>query len=179
MADVSVVVPSIKDEVVTLESVPDDVPAAVERDGTLNEARNRGVREADTDVVAVMDDDIRFTESTFWHLVDMADPERLVGLADWNYGLVAGRVMVFYRETWADVGGFDERLRSHMGDTDFALKFLEHGYDVERIPREVFDHEDHERSIGKWDHAWRGLYLAFKHPRYGPRLFAGMVREAL
>lgn len=175
---VTVVIPSIKDDVTTLDSVPDDVPVSVEREGSLNEARNRGVRASNSEMVAIMDDDIYFTERVFWEVIDRAD-DRVVGLEGWLYGLFAGRVMVFPTEIWEDVGGFDERLGSHMGDTDFAIRVVEKGHDFELVPREVFGHKDHERSITPRDHAWRGIYLSMKHPRWTPRLFTGMIGGAL
>jgi len=173
--DLTVVIPSAKDDVRTLDSIPDNVPVSVEREGTLNEARNRGVRNADTEVVAIMDDDISFPAGTLDELAGRASPGTLLGLADWDYGWIAGRVMVFHTSLWRDVGGFDERLRSHMADTEFAISTLRRGYELERIPREVFHHEPHARSIGTWDHVWRGLYLAGKHPRYAPRLARGLI----
>lgn len=175
---VSVVIPSIKNDITTVEAVPDGVPVSVERKGSLNEARNRGVRNSNTEIVAIMDDDIRFTETVFWDVVSRAE-DRVVGLEGWLYGLFAGRVMVFPKYIWENVGGFDERLGSHMGDTDFAIRVVKSGYDFDLVPREVFDHEEHERSITSFDHAWRGIYLAGKHPRWAPRLFTGMVGGAL
>lgn len=174
-SNISIVIPSANEHVRTTDSVPDGVPYSVEREGTLNEARNRGVRQAETDLVAIMDDDISFPEGTLDELAHRARPDTLLGIADWDYGWVAGRVMVFHRDLWEDVGGFDERLRSHMADTEFALSALRNGCDLERIPREVFYHDPHDRSIGAWDHAWRGLYLAAKHPRFAPRLAKGLI----
>lgn len=174
-----IVIPSNKSTILTTESIPEHVPVHIERDGTLNEARNRGVRNADSDIVAILDDDIQFPPSLLKELEEQAAPEKLLGIADWNYGWVAGRVMVFYKETWENVGGFDETLQSHMGDTEFCLKFLRRGYKIERLPREVFYHEEHDRSITARDHAWRGLYLARKYPKKALHLFSGMVSEAI
>ncbi|MFB6177328.1 MAG: glycosyltransferase family 2 protein, partial [Halobaculum sp.] len=136
MPDVSVVVPTINEQVLTRESVPDGVPVIVARGGTLNQARNRGVERAETERVIVLDDDVRFSQEFFWSVVDRIAPDRLVGMADWNYGLIAGRLMAFTKSLWRSVGGFDERLRSHMGDTDFAISAAERGYDIERIPQD-------------------------------------------
>lgn len=173
--DVSVVIPSINDEILTLESVPDDVPVSVEREGTLNEARNRGVRNAETDIVAIMDDDISFSEDLFYALVDEVDEQTFVGVADWEFGLIAGRVMIFDKDIWRRVGGFDERLRSHNGDTDFSLKVHDAGYDFYRVPRDLFYHEEHERSITTWDRAWRLVYLCGKHTTYAPYLLTATL----
>lgn len=160
---VGVVIPSRKETVRTLESIPDGVPCEVVRDGTINEARNAGVAALDVDVVAVMDDDIAFPESTFRALVDRVRPDTLVGMEDWNYGWVAGRVMAFPRDLWADLGGFDEDLENHMGDTEFSMRALANGYRIETVDRDLFDHEDHDRSVD-----WRDHYRGFRHllPRY-------------
>lgn len=173
--EVSVVIPSIKQDILTLESIPADVPVSVERKGTLNEARNRGVRNAETDIVAILDDDIAFSEELFNALVDEVDEDVLLGVADWEFGLVAGRVMVFHKSLWSDVGGFDERLRSHNGDTDFSLRAHDMGYSIETVPRSLFYHEEHERSITTWDRAWRLAYLCGKHVRYAPYLLSSTV----
>jgi len=173
--EVSVVIPSIKSDVLTLESVPDDVPVSVEREGTLNEARNRGVRNAEHDIIAILDDDIAFSEELFETVARKVDEETLVGVADWEFGLIAGRVMLFHKNLWRRLGGFDERLRSHNGDTEFALSAHHAGYDLVRVPREVFYHEEHERSIDTWDRAWRLAYLCGKHARYAPHLLVSTV----
>lgn len=173
--DVSVVIPSIKEDVLTLKSVPDTVPVSVEREGSLNEARNRGVRNADHEIVAILDDDIAFTADLFFGLVEMVEEDVLLGVADWEFGLVAGRVMMFHKSLWEDVGGFDERLQSHNGDTDFSLKAHDAGYEIKTVPRGLFYHESHERSIRTRDRAWRLAYLCGKHARYAPYLLSSTV----
>lgn len=173
--EVSVVIPSIKEDVLTLESVPDDVPVSVEREGTLNEARNRGVASSETDIVAILDDDIAFSEELFYALVEEVDRKTFVGVADWEFGLMAGRIMMFHKDLWREIGGFDERLRSHNGDTEFSIKVHSAGYDLVRVPRGLFYHEEHERSITTWDRAWRLAYLCGKHPKYAPHLCASTI----
>lgn len=174
-SNVSVVIPSIKDDILTLESVPDDVPVSVEREGSLNEARNRGVRNVDTNIIAILDDDIAFSEGLFNAMVDSVNENVLLGVDDWEFGLVAGRVMIFHKSLWEDVGRFDERLQSHNGDTDFSLRAFDAGYSVETVPRDLFYHEDHERSITTWDRAWRLAYLCGKHPRYAPYILSSTI----
>jgi len=175
MADFTVVIPTIKEDILTLESIPEELPVSVEREGTLNEARNRGVRTAGTELVMIMDDDISFPESTLYELADRAGPDRLLGMEDWDFDLIAGRVMVFHKQLWRDVGGFDERLASHMGDTDFAITVAKAGFEIEQLPQEMFDHREHERSITTWDRAWRTAYLLGKHPTFAPRLIRGVL----
>lgn len=182
MSEVTVVIPTISEEVLTLESIPDGVATVVVREGTLNEARNIGVERAETERIVLLDDDVRFPEEFFWDVVDRIAPEKLVGMADWNYGLVAGRMMGFTIGTWRTVGGFDERLRSHMGDTDFSISCHKRGFEIEQLPQSAIDHDGPPGALertGAFDHAWRGVYLAVKHPRYAWRLFEGMVRPAI
>lgn len=182
MAEVTVVIPTISKDVLTKRSIPAGVEVIVVREGTLNEARNAGVDAAETENVVLLDDDVRFSEPFFWDIVDRIAPHKLVGMADWNYKLVAGRLMGFCKSTWADVGGFNEHLRSHMGDTDFAITCHKRGYEIERIPQSEIHHEGPPGAIERtnaWDHAWRGLYLAVKHPRYARRLFHGMIQPAV
>lgn len=170
MVDVSVVIPSIKDEVLTLESVPEGVDTRVVREGSLNEARNRGVRRAEHERILILDDDIAFCEEFFWGLADRIERGTLIGYPDWDYGLVAGRVMAFHRVDWDRFGGFDEFLQSHMGDTEFSLKFYYRGDSVEQIDADCVEHEPHERSITTRDRAWRTAYLAAKYPRSAPKI---------
>ena len=179
MENIEVVIPSIKDEILTLESIPDSVPTHVMRDGTLNEARNEGVKRCDSDVVAIMDDDIAFTESLFDDLVGMVDDDSLVGLADPEFGFVLGRVMIFDKSLFEKVGGFDERLQSHNGDTDFALRAHRAGFEVVRVPENIVFHKEHERSITTFDRVWRLAYLCGKHPRYAPLLLSGTLTHNL
>lgn len=180
MADVSVVIPTINENILTKKSIPTGVPVIVVREGTLNEARNIGVEKANTEKILILDDDVSFTEDFFWEVVDEIRDGRLVGMADWNYGLTAGRLMGFTKATWNDVGGFDEQLRSHMGDTDFAIKFHKRDYEIKKIPQKQIKHEGPPGALertSRWDHAWRGVYLAAKHPKYAWRLFTGMVNH--
>jgi hypothetical protein len=174
--NISVVIPTINDDVLTLDSIPDGVNVNVVREGTLNEARNLGVQRAEHNQVVVMDDDLKFDESFLHNLETMIQRDRLVGLEDWDLGLVAGRVMAFHRDTWDEIGGFDERLRSHMGDTDFSLHFEE---DPDReifiLPRDIVYHEPHDRSVTTWNRAWRLGYLSVKWPKSAGRLVSSIA----
>lgn len=163
------------DEPLTVESIPDSYQVDIEREGSLNEARNRGVRNAPDGFVIIMDDDLEFPPDLLEQIVERLDYGTLVGIADWDFGLIAGRIMAFHRDLWLGVRGFDERLGSHMGDTEFAISAWRMGYDIERIPREVPYHEPHDRTITTWDRLWRLAYLSLKHPTASPRLATGVL----
>lgn len=164
-----------KDDPLTLDSIPERYPVRVEREGSLNEARNRGVRRAETPYVIIMDDDLRFPPGVLDRIQHRLDEDTLVGVHDWDFGWVAGRVMAFHRDLWSSVGGFDERLGSHMGDTEFAISARLSGFDLDQLPREVVEHEPHARTITTWDRVWRLGYLSWKHPRAARRLVSGVV----
>jgi len=179
VGNTTVVIPTTKpdDEVVTLESIPDDVPVRTEREGHLLEARNRGVRAANTDFVIMMDDDIVFPEPWFQNLVGMLCKGRLVGLEDYEFRWILGRVHGYHVDDWAAVGGYDERLSKYMGDTDFSIKMADAGNELLTLDRDSVEHIPHERSITTFDRAWRGVYMALKHPRHAATLFRGLVLE--
>lgn len=170
MNSVSVVIPSIKDQVLTVQSVPEGVETNVIREGNVCEACNIGVERATHDRILRLDDDISFSESFFWELVDRIEHDTLLGYPDWDYGLVAGRVNAFHRDDWERFGGFDEFLGSHMGDTEFALKFVHQGTGVDQIDPSEITHEPHERSVTTWDRTWRTAYLAVKYPRWAHKI---------
>ncbi len=175
MTDSSVVIPSIKKDVLTLESVPEEVDTQVIREGTLNEARNLGVKNAEHEQILILDDDITFSESFFYTITGQIERGTLVGHPDWDYGLVAGRVMGFHRADWKEFGGFDEYLKSHMGDTEFALKFVHRGDGIKHIDPDEIEHAPHNRSVTTWDRTWRTAYLAGKYPQSALKILTRTV----
>jgi glycosyltransferase involved in cell wall biosynthesis len=176
--DFEIVIPSIKDDILTTDSIPEHIPVHIVSEGTINEARNMGVRQSDAETVVILDDDLSFDESTLYEIVDMSDENTLVGMAEETVGLILGRVMVFKKPLWRDIGGFDERLMSHNGDTDFAIMAKNSGYNIERFPQSWFYHEEHSRSVTTFDRAWRLGYLCLKHPKWAPHLIDSFVFKA-
>jgi len=178
MADVTVVIPTLKQsrsEIPTLDCVPEGVPVKIQRESPISKARNRGVERADTEYVIELDDDIEFDEALWEEVLETVDRGTVIGMADWDYGLIVTRLIAFPREAWTTVGGFDERLGSHMEDTDFAIKLDHAGYELRSIPQERIEHVPHENRISTTDRAWRLVYLCLKHPRYARRLIRGTL----
>jgi len=178
MTDVTVVIPTLKEsrsEIPTLDSVPEDVPVNIQRESPIPRARNRGVELADTEYVIQLDDDIRFGHELWDEVLQRVDRNTVIGMDDWDYGLIVTRMIAFHREAWVEVGGFDERLGSHMEDTDFAIKLDHAGYNLESIPQERIEHVPHKNRITTVDRAWRLVYLCLKHPRYAARLIEGTL----
>ncbi len=178
MGELTVVIPTLKksrSDIPTLESVPDGVSVNIQRESPISAARNCGVECVDTEYVIQLDDDISFDRDLWNEVMDMVDRETIVGMEDWDYGLIVTRLIAFHRDAWVNVGGFDERLGSHMEDTDFAIKLDDAGYDLRSIEQDRIEHIPHENRITTTDRAWRLVYLCLKHPRYAPLL----IRETL
>lgn len=179
MTDVTAVIPTLKQsrsEISTLESIPEGVQVNIQRESPISQARNRGVERADTEYVVELDDDIRFGSDLWEEVLRTVNRETVIGMEDWDYGLIVTRLIAFHREAWAEVGGFDERLGSHMEDTDFAIKLHDAGYNLQSIPQERIEHVPHENRIATVDRAWRLVYLCLKHPRYAANLIDGTLR---
>jgi len=178
MADVTVVIPTLKEsksDIPTLDSVPESVPVNIQHESPISKARNCGVERADTEFVIQLDDDIRFSRDLWDEVLETVDRETVIGMEDWDYGLIVTRLIAFHRQAWVEVGGFDERLGSHMEDTDFAIKLDHAGYNLQSIPQEQIEHVPHENRITTADRVWRLAYLCLKHPRYAPRLMWGTL----
>lgn len=176
--NVEVVIPTRKErdeDIVTLESVPDTVPVHIQRENKVTRARNLGAAKVDSEYLMFLDDDIRFSEALFRELATETAPEEVVGIRDWDFGLIVTRLTVLHTAAWDHIGGFDEFLGSHMEDTDFAIRAEKAGYDVVTLPQEVIDHIPHERSVTIWDRGWRLAYLCTKHPTYAPQLIRGIL----
>lgn len=170
-----VVIPTIKDEVRTLESLPEDVTVWTQRESPVTRARNIGADRVSSDKILFLDDDIYFEESDFWDWVDRIDRNTIVGLRDWDFDLIATRVMGVHSEVWRDLGGFDTRIGSHMEDTEISLRALRKGYELDLIDQSRVGHYEHERSVTTWDRAWRLAYLCGKYPRKAPILVRGIL----
>jgi len=77
---VSVIIPTLESDPVTLESVPNGIETAVVSEGNRAKARNIGVERTDGEVLVFCDDDIRFPESFFWEWVDRSVNGTIIGL---------------------------------------------------------------------------------------------------
>jgi GT2 family glycosyltransferase len=165
LSDVTVVVPTNREENYTRESLPDWLDVVMATDEGLNVARNRGIEAADGEWIVLADDDITFPTCLTASLVDAMHDRHLVGLEDfWPMRYVIGRFMLFHRSLWRAVGGFDES-RPHGGDTDFAIRSKKVGAGVLRLPRRLIPHHDATSEFSKLRHLEWLTYLLRRHPR--------------
>lgn len=165
LSDVSVVVPTNREHNYTTESAPDWLEVVVATEDGLNVARNRGIERTTGDWIVLVDDDVTFPTTLTAMLVDSMHGGHLVGLEDfWPMRYVIGRYMVFSKELWRTVGGFDEDRR-HGGDTDFAIRCEKAGTRVLRLPRHLIPHHDGESEFSKTGHVEWLAYLFRRHPK--------------
>jgi len=162
--NVSVVIPTNRDDNFTEESVPDWIETVIRRDDGLNVARNRGVETAENDWIVLADDDITFPTQLTAMLVDSMHKNQLIGLEDfWPMEWVIGRFMIFHRSLWKKAGGFDES-RPHGGDTDFAIRCDRAGARVLQLPRKIIPHHDEISEFSTGKHLEWLYYLFRNHP---------------
>jgi len=183
--DVSIVIPTAREEVRTLASVPPGAETIVRRDEGLNVARNAGVRAATNDWIVIADDDIDFPTDLVVTTIDRIDETTLAGLADFPpLRWIIGRLMIFHRRLWEAIGGFDES-RHHGGDTDFAIRVEKHGGAIVRLDREEVPHYDIDtgETMEEAQHLEWIWYLTRRHPvQFGPvaaRIIGRKFRRSL
>ncbi|NHN58913.1 glycosyltransferase family 2 protein [Halorussus rarus] len=165
------VVPTARANIVTPETIPSDAEVVVRRDDGLNAARNAGVEEASNDWIVIADDDIEFPTETVAGTIERMNDRTLAGLADFPpLRWIIGRLMIFHRDLWRTVGGFDES-RHHGGDTDFAIRVEKVGGQVLQLDRESVPHydEDTGKGMDEFEHLEWMVYLVRRHPTtFGP-----------
>lgn len=173
--DVSVIIPSLRGDPMTAESVPDDVEVEVVVGERRSVARNLGANRTSGDVLVFCDDDIAFDEEFFWGQIDSTPPGTITGLEDWDFGYLITRFMVVHRSDFETLDGFDERL-NYMEDTEFCLNALSQDMTLRSLPRDSVFHEEHD-SVGKNRLVLlrNTLYLAAKYPGRAPHLLRSML----
>lgn len=169
--NVSVIIPTVRETMTTPDTVPPEAEVVIRRDDGLNVARNAGVEAATNDWIVIADDDIEFPTELVSDTIDGIDRRTLAGLADFPpLRWVIGRLMIFHRELWTVVDGFDESRR-HGGDTDFAIRVEKLGGRVLRLDRDSIPHHDEDTglSMDTRGHLEWTLYLLRRHPvQFGP-----------
>lgn len=171
----SVVIPTLKGNPRTVQSIPENVETIVVSDGNRAEARNIGAHRANGEILVFCDDDIAFSESFFWNTTQGNDERKIVGLRDFDFGLLLTRFLVVHRKDFEILGGFDERL-NHMEDTEFSLNALSRQFTLATVPRKEVDHEPH-KSAGqnRMARIRNTTYLSFNYPQYALKLWLGQL----
>lgn len=184
---VSVVIPSNRDVVLTIESIPEEVDdVQVRRDPGLNRARNAGVESAEYESIVILDDDLAFEESWFRELVEDISETTIRAAAgtgilpsvNWPRGFSPGmgRVLAFPKRAWRDAGGFPEPC-SHGGDTDFLMSAYEQGYTIVPLDHEWEHIDDEVDTYGPRDNLQWLWFLVRLHPRLVIPRLPGLLLE--
>jgi GT2 family glycosyltransferase len=175
---ISAVIPTLTDNPKTLESIPKSVSdIAVISEGNRSEARNIGAERTENPILVFMDDDIQFEKDFFWKQIDQTDPGTVTGLEDYTYGLLLTRFLIIHRDDFRRVGGFDANL-NHFEDTEFSLRALANGIDINLVDREMVHHFEHESEGKGVIPTIKGmLYIFRKHPRYIPQIMSGNLNR--
>lgn len=106
-------------------------------------ARNIGVSKAKSDVVAIMDDDLRFTPENFMLLLSKAKRKTCV--------LASGTTLVMFREDYIKLGGFEERLlRIEGDDNEFCSRMHMAGFKIILCDRKPCDLVQHQAGKLSW-----------------------------
>jgi len=177
--EVTMVIPSISPTAKTLESVPDGVEAIVVTEGNISQARNRGAAQAKGRILVFCDDDVAFSEDLFWNYVDSLKDGEVLGLKDYDFGLLIGRFIVISKTDFNKVGGFDERL-PNLEDTDFCIRAQKAGLAIKQLPRDSITHLPHElRRTDAWKNRWFYVRLFRRHGFRFALLFVRMVRRKI
>ena len=73
----------------------------------------------------------------------------ILGLEDFDFGLLLTRFMVVSKSDFERVGGFDETL-TDLEDTDFRLRAKKAVLSITAVPRDSISHFDYPVRIGNW-----------------------------
>lgn len=173
---VTVVIPSIKNKVMTRESVPDFWDLIVEREGNISEARNRGSHKADEGYLVFTDDDVSFDYEEVGLIIENLGKMTIAGIRGHSLGMLKGRMMIMRKSSFDDVGGFDEDM-SWSEDSDFCIRSEKKGYRLKQLPRNLVKHKPHEKREKMWGGKWH-YYLLKKHGfNYAKRFIKAFFRK--
>jgi len=104
LSTVSVVIPTVRDQVLTLKSLEGlPVEVVIERTKNVSKARNIGVTRCHGEIVVVMDDDLAFPREWFEYYVRRVR----LGFAFWNDPPF---ILFVTKDDYLRAGGFDENI---------------------------------------------------------------------
>jgi glycosyltransferase involved in cell wall biosynthesis len=164
--NVSFIIPTNRNQIVTLSSIPDGYPVYIQREKGDYIARNAGIKRAEDGIIICCDDDISFSHDFLTHVLSLVKPGILVGLEDyWPFRWCITRFMAFYKSDWEKVGGFDETKEWYGGpDTDFCIRMEQEGITIIRLPRDIIKHHDAEKDLPLKTKVIDNFWLWRKHP---------------
>lgn len=161
-SDITFVIPTSKDVVRTLESIPPDCKVIVRKDYTQGLARNEGVYASNTNWIIFADDDIKFNQVFFNFVLQLINKNCIVGLQGYAPSpWLISRFMMFHRSVFDAVGPLHE-VR-HGEETEWLIRAQKAGYKLYGIPRDSVYHYPHKKASNKNEFK-NLLWILWLHP---------------
>lgn len=164
--EVTFVIPTNREKVITLQSIPEGYPVYIQKEKGDYIARNTGIKKAGEGIIICCDDDITFSQEFLSHVLSLVKPGIMIGLEDyWPFRWCITRFMAFDKSDWDAVGGFDETKGWYGGpDTDFCIRLEKAGVSIIRIPQSMVEHHDSEKILPFKTKVIDNLWLWYRHP---------------
>ncbi len=132
------------------QTYPVEIIVADKPEMNISEARNFGLKRANTEVVGFTDDDCYPHSDWVENAVPHFEKEEVVGVEGHTYGELYRKCQwsymgcnIFYRrDALMDLQGFDTELAGYREDTDIAWKLIKKGYDIVYEPQAKVCHPD-------------------------------------
>jgi glycosyltransferase involved in cell wall biosynthesis len=171
--DITFVIPTNKDVIETLNSIPKGSQIQIRREKTRGSARNAGIEAATTEYIALCDSDISFSEDFLRYVISLTTEKTIVGLqAYYPSPLLISRFMFFKKKIWEDVGSLKEV--QHGEETEWLIRALKKGYKLIGVPRESVYHYPHKVSAYKKEYK-NLLWLLRLHPDFTLRIIKAIL----
>ena len=178
MGKISIIIPTINQNVLTIKSIPNDVETIIEKEGNRSEARNVGAKRATKEILVFCDDDIIFDVELLNRMIEKIKPRNVIGLEDYDFNLLLTRFLMIYKDDFNKIGGFDENF-NHMEDTDFCFRAKKAGYNIIPIPREIIQHKDHPTRVGNFMRWSYYIKFFYKYKLDSIELFSTMIKRKI
>jgi len=160
----SVLIISNKESIITLEDpLLEKYSSEIIVDDSLGvaSARNRLAEKASHELLIFLDDDVKLKESVWSQIINVKSNE--VFMAQ-GYRHPITRIMAIKKETFNEIGKFDENIRYNGEDLDFYWRALKQGYIISIIPDCLIEHRIHYKSNWAKSH-FESAYTRVKHGR--------------
>ena len=178
MKHVSVIIPALCKNPITVKSIPDYAQIIVSDWVSNNKkicgasvSRNIGVMKAKGDILVFMDDDIEFTHEFFDKIVSFVKKGVVVGLkCQWHEYLIT-RVLAITKEDFFESGGFNPLVQNHE-DIEFSYRMESMGNKLVKFDVDSVYHIPHKKAttVGFFSYMRINVFLAFQYPRHFKKL---------
>jgi GT2 family glycosyltransferase len=177
LSDITFVIPTNKQKVKTLTSIPPQCKIIIRRDYTQGKARNEGVLLSNTHWIAFADDDIKFNKVFLDYVMQLVDVKSIVGLQGYAPSpWLISRFMFFHKSAFKTVGPLKE-VR-HGEETEWLIRAGKAGYKLKGLPRDSVYHYPHDKATNK--NEFKNLaWLLWLHPDLITRAVKTVVNKML